>query len=1520
MNITLKTKLYPDEGEFQHTYSPLRNLINTNGELTNFTIDIEKFPININGPLSIECQPSYDGTVNLIIADDENPIKMINTRFTKTENGRFKIINRDQLEQTNIYKENEIDSTNLVLHPKIYPKLKFKNILSSGSLEGGNYTFYMKYLDGDGNESDYVAETFQIPVYKGTATRPKTISGALVNERTDKAIQLLCTNLESSFQKIKLYYTRETSDLNGYRISKAYEILKTFAINGDKLEIIITGGEEVNEITIDHINSERFKFTSAKTQCQLQNMLFLGNISKTTYDVNTLRNVSLFFTVQCVQDESVGWVNTEDYSYKFASEYYDPENVCYKFGYWPDEFYRLGVVYILEDGSHTDVFNLRGCKFSSVNDTNVKSDSYIKNGIKQNLEVNTILDYRYYTNTYGVFQNPSLTNEQIIDYTNKKVTPLHYKIFLNENNKKDVEAVLKSCGVKGWFFVRQKRLPFTLFQGLSLHVDQFSGSPMIYDGTNYFTESFLVNATRNGANNTMRHIVQHDNNGFTAAKTISATKSIGGSALLAPDVMFNPDLQNILCGSEMLFVKQSSESIPIIQKRHLRFEFSPIKQQSSIKFPAVFVREDVPYKIVNDFQFSTRFGSAESTKSFSFFGKTLDAEGAYLKDNRSLLRGTYTSYVGVCGNLDRQCLYSVKTGDYSPAYIKQYIENRGLNHGAFFAISDKQFYPNEVNIWSGDCYTNTVTIRLNKNFVDPDAPINDFILNPDTWKTNYHGYMNMVESTKDNKIEIKEGENKGDYYKINRGDLNSAPLGMWATFKLLSSYNLGLRSEDRNNTEEMALMGSARSFYPVSSMSVTSNAKMSESMLLNSGYSATVSAKEYYEIGDVPYIKNIFDNRVVYSNIQVEDDFKNGYRVFSEIAYQDIDRQYGAIVKLLPWGTDLLCIFEHGIGILPVNQKALLQTQSGTLSLGAAGVLQSNVTLVSGDFGSTWGDSIIKTNIGVYGIDTYAKKIWRYSSQNGFEIISDMKIQRFLNDNIVLSEKDKSPIAALRNVKTHYNAYKGDVMFTFYNHLEGVEWNVCYNERLGKWITRYSWIPLCSENINNIYYSLDKKRASLLGYIAELNNNTPVTFDKFVWSDMGRKDFKTSGKLDSTYDVFTLNIVGGSTSYFDESDHEHFIDLTREEINSFCTWFKSDAKNGTLTINNDRFWKWLHSKFPIRDSEVITGAVIDKNNYIDEAGNFDGEKYKEDKEKAKQEYNADIERYAAELRKDSSWTPDDPEELKKFNKYLEWQNYDSTKDEEHFVPKMPLYLKIDVEISTTYKGYTPPTPLKKSIVVLSADEGNKDYDKMLVNGFYVHGRAGIFDEINYKDNDSENQIQPTKWYDKQEPFEFEFVINSPVGIHKIFDNLVIISNNVQPNSIEYTIEGDTYSLFKNDDLFSNNKKRQLYLSGVGFKNAKLNYDTILNQYSLTIHQDCKNIADPKYGRRLGNIQYKEDSWYATIEPLVFDPLLKASPEDQKAKWTSTRIRDKFLKVRVKYTGEDLVIITAIKNLCTLSRA
>jgi hypothetical protein len=114
----------------------------------------------------------------------------------------------------------------------------------------------------------------------------------------------------------------------------------------------------------------------------------------------------------------------------------------------------------------------------------------------------------------------------------------------------------------------------------------------------------------------------------------------------------------------------------------------------------------------------------------------------------------------------------------------------------------------------------------------------------------------------------------------------------------------------------------------------------------------------------------------MFSNIQVDDDFKNAYRIFQGLSYKDIDRQYGAIVKLIPWESNLLCVFEHGIGIVPINEKALMQTTTGqSIHLYGAGVLQSQISLITPDFGSIWADSIIRTPIGVYGVDTYAKKI-----------------------------------------------------------------------------------------------------------------------------------------------------------------------------------------------------------------------------------------------------------------------------------------------------------------------------------------------------------------------------------------------------------------------------------------------------------------------------------------------------------------------------------------------------------------
>ena len=50
------------------------------------------------------------------------------------------------------------------------------------------------------------------------------------------------------------------------------------------------------------------------------------------------------------------------------------------------------------------------------------------------------------------------------------------------------------------------------------------------------------------------------------------------------------------------------------------------------------------------------------------------------------------------------------------------------------------------------------------------------------------------------------------------------------------------------------------------------------------------------------------------------------------------------------------------------------------------------------------------------------------------------------------------------------------------------------------------------------------------------------------------------------------------------------------------------------------------------------------------------------------------------------------------------------------------------------------------LVILIDDKNQpmETYNKYLRNGFYVHGRSGTFDEINYKDEDMTNQILPCK--------------------------------------------------------------------------------------------------------------------------------------------------------------------------------
>lgn len=1437
---TLEVQKFPQEGDFTHTYHALRNVLDENNKIVEFNTD--EIKVDLNNPLNIECQPSYDGTVNLIINDDIHPPRIINSRFSRIENNRFKIINRNQKQQTNLYKKGYIDQqTRLFKNITTFPVIDLFNIDGTGQLKGGNYTFYFKYADEDFNKTDFVAESGIVSVFKGQLDNISSISGTLLDELTDKSITLKLSNLDRAYSRLYIYYTRDTSDTNGVRLTSAYMINEPFIIQHDTEYITITGYEEVSQVSIEDLNIQYNLVTAAKTQAQVQNMLFLGNTQGTNLNLKDLQNISYFIGVTLKREDNIGFVDPKDYSVSgddAQNEYYSPYNIYYKLGYWPDEMYRLGVVYIMRDDSLSPVFNLRGTSFENINNHNLSNNiSLYKDANKKEmnyLEQNSFIGGGgWLDNTFGVFKTP---NENII--SNNKVSPLYFEITLS----KDLRNSLREYGVKGYFIVRQKRIPTSLCQGLSVGIDRYSYTPLLRLGDKWFGETFV---TSDGILST------------NFKDRIGYVNGISCSGLLSVDANSIPSLKSTFDGSDFYLTSGKEEGTLNVDDKNERHFYITEGGNSPRNYitKTIYVNSETPLKHVCGYSYSTKCGTSEDVSQFSFLGNRVNGN-----IDLKLVRGLYCPYLGTSTILPDNTVYTIKIPNYSKAYLKNYFKIRQNDNSPFFAISNRISIDSasSINVFRGDCYTNTVTMRLNRNFIDSEVPVNETIIDSTTWADNYKGYLQTV-----NGKEEDDTRDVGDYTKINRADVNTVPLGIWVTFKCLSSYNLGLRSIDYSHVDEQALMGNPRSFYPVSDISTNVSHKIEESYILNQGYGATVGHKREFAASNVPYIQELFDNRIYFSNVQAYGDFQNAYRIFQGLDYKDIERQYGAIVKLLPWNNNLLCVFEHGIGVLPINEKALLATQSGqSIHMYGAGVLQNQVTVISPDFGSIWQESIIKTPIGVYGVDTYAKKIWRVTYNNSFETISDMKVQRFLNDNIKLSESDKKPIIGIKNVKTHFNNFKGDVMFTFYNEAVDANWNLCYNERMGKWITRYSWTPLYSENIDNIFYSIDQKRTSVYGCIYNnISNNYGIHTNKHEINEDGASISITlapdTGQLSSKY-IVKLKFI--KTEYI---NNENII--KEAKIDSFEDGDPISISNNTLSIGSFNSLKTYFKK------------------HFDDMG-------------------------------------EDP----------------------------PVYYILGVSVEITYGNgiisFDDSIGIICNYSTLSNWEDLKS--KFLSYRLFVHGKAGIFNEIDYEDKDFDNQILPTKWYNKQEPFEFEFVVNDQVGAHKIFNDLVIISNNVQPKELEFEIEGDVFNFNKagifRDSKWPNNNylwdekynkpiktidhtgEETTYQATQEFNNCKVVWDTNLNSYSLIINQECKNIGNPKYGRRLGNIQYKEDSWYTNIEPIMYKERFKIKDKEEatfrEGKEKSARIRDKYMKVRVKYTGEDLVIITALKTLYTLSYA
>lgn len=1670
------------KGELQNAYSPLQNLVNRKNILGDFTT--KELNYDRYTPVDIVVTDEYDGSENLIINDDKNPPKLINSGFSVQENNTFNLPEHRGNAVTNIYEEKtfEKDTQLLKLYTNI-PKLEFLGIKQGGSFHCGSYVFYFKLADADGNLSNIVQESGIVQVHVGAPNQPKVRMG-LQDNVADKSVKFRLFDIDRGFDYVKVFYERTSTDESQARVNTYYMINQNFPIRGGICDITLTGEEDKIQIDKYELNVQFADIQSAKTQTVVDNILFLGNITAYEQDYAELQRASWRIIPSFVEKSDIGSISSNNYQLSAEGCYYNAQNVYENTGYWPDEYYRFGIVYIYENNLLSPVFNIQGCDLSK---NNIQDTDFFKSTQDHDIWDQEPDDFIFKRdgmfNSKGVIKTPKAKTFKCSG--GGTVTPIYHKLkfdfshFADENryidpsdteNIPDLKAFFIKHHIKGFFFVRQKRIPSIIAQGMVIGLTgRYNGSiPVLYNAAKRpITKSFL---------NSGRLLLKN------GSSVVINDENVSNKALLVPDYELDEaTLNQIFTGQEFQLTRVGNAQFNIKGDHHCvnSIDDSDNKVINNVKLTAV--PKDTKLLTDGENYFSSVAGNPDEPY------KTEDVNNAWsqtppqdLTASGSLIRGKWGSYVGMSyGDFDYGDIVNIKLNDFKNSDQDEFeFEKRFKDYSLYSAVSTRYNISSvcgtnkrEILCGRGDCFPSLFTHRMMGNFIDPELPTNTQIVDPACWVKNYAvrctaeilasthsnltsdsdgfyiptpakkssivsiifgiltgnigtvikgisdltsssptqvhqdkyaneicqafevyigGTENGLETstsvddegvvTQDTniqdlvkaghikKVNPKEQEQQGglnlkaifksdDKWElhglasINRSDVNAVSFGSWITFPICSPYNIAFRDIDFSNATEEASMNKKRSFYPLEEMNPENH--LLESNVINGAAKVSIGSLQNTAYLTVPYIKQEFFNRIYWSKPNVSEAFINSYRIIFNNQYHEYNKEFGSITKLVELGNSLLVVFQHGLGLLPVNRTPQNeQEQSPYLS--SKSVLPTQVQTLTADYGSMWKDSVIKSPYTqqVYGVDTVAKKIWKVGPQgNGLEFISDFKVQKFLNDWIDLSEYDFNEYQGHINVKTHYNEFKHDVIFTYYKDIPmtkhefvkvgneykitwigydfgvtpteeqinniipqevdlsgnlilsdtidpkplidywqpGTIWSLCYNEITKQFITFYDWYPVESCNVDNIFFSFDKEAID-------------DTYD----DNYSRPD----ALKDSELQHYTMNKVFADKMFTENTE----------------VYILPASQSVTLTAPSDGYISlYYKGNCPIDSSKsYVFGKDTDTNSWT---FTF------------KSVSSGDI---------------------------IQLQNNGST----------------SIYILDCWFSNPESLTIKDSVLKyqeLRTLEGPQMY-------LWKHGQAGLYD--------NQGKIKPTHWYGKQHEFNVEFIVNQDAQIQKIFNNLKIISNKTVPNKFEYEIVGEGYDWFDLKPVIlwiNKNATDQTSFENLYKEVLTKTYDQLINDHSdfpelfgyegktikkipflhletcdkygrqdKSYHQDKPDFwsnLDPtkekdeysfntsevilveddqlheqrvhteqlgndvkKYGRLRGNMQYLEDLWDVEIRPIKFNWAYISGDELAFAPSKEARHRDKYIKIKVRYSGKDLAVIQGIITMFDYSMA
>ena len=1747
-------------GDLAMVYKPLQNLVKDT-TLGNFTTEKLKFDrYNFQDMLIVD---EFDGSTNIIVNDDTNEPRLINSGFSVQEDNTFLIPEHYTESVTNIYEDNTFkqDVQLLKLYNNI-PKLEFKGF-GDGFFKCGSYTFYFRLSDSIGNMSNVIQHSSIIQVFIGENGSYKIRMG-MQDESANKSIKFKLSGLDSGFDYVRVFYERTSSAADQASATLFYMIDQNFPIDNGECELTLTGEEQVLGISLSDLKNEYADIANCKTQAIVDNTLFLANTSAYAHQYKELQHLAWCIYPTIGKEYNVELPDTK--ASGKAKGYYDPINVYKKVGYWPDEYYRFGIVFIYNNNQLSPVFNIMGYDMSLLGN----SDLIDPQNLPEFEPDNYIYNKSIMSNSKGVvktLKDQSVTNINYINFNLDKVstyirhtsdlTAAEKDVFRIGPGTYDLKKfLLERHGIKGFFFVRQKRIPTTLAQGIviGLTTKDYGSIPILKDGNLWRTKSFL----RNGrlVRETGGDIYTYNGNLKSEDNKIIRVVE---QALLVPDAELQEATFNQIFTSQEFTLSRQYQCKFNIEDNYnwWEYESTQLEEEESQLVKLTAVPKDTKIKTNGVDYFSTIAGSAEEAYKtediFNVWNKTKPQD---LTVSDTLIRGRWGYYVGMSANtFSFGDVVSIKKAGFinNPEQNLLEFQDRFNDHSFYSPVStrysiDELDKKSQFQEFGGDCFSSMFTHRMMTNFIDPELPTNDKIVNPGCWCENYAvrctaqiladtssnlvgesaGFYINVSNKKSNIVSLvfgiltgnlgiivnsiknlidepvapeqeeyaneiaqafeiyvgdqsssepgftsewmKDGENAADLndsttsYKnyldkaasegkikkvnpkeqeqnasgfnlkaifksddnwelhgvsqINRADVNAVAFGQWITFPIRSTMNLALRDVDHNQATEEAKFNKKRSFYPLEGMDIKN--KLPDSNVINGAAKKSIHKNAYPAYKTVPFYKQEYFNRIYWSKPNTSDAFVNSYRMIYTDQYKEYNKEFGDITKILPLGNSLFVCFDHGMGIVPVDRSIKTETEASPY-LASRNVLPAQVTTLSKDFGSMWKNSVIQTpkNL-IYGVDTVAKKIWRTNGQN-VEFISDHHVTKFLNDFIDLSEFDYRAYQGHLDVKTHYNNFKHDVIFTL------VKDKPCYlmelsDEKLDelKKYIRNVWGAGKFDDVSFTAPEDDEKSNSkfniLFGYQSDIT--LPTKYDSYdkengIITYNGTETLLVSPELftEKTAEIqngkiYVNDIFTGILCDIEKWEEGTVWSLCYNEVLqkwiTFYDWYPVESCN----VDNIYFSFDQESIDTVYDQAVqpmfkpkLSANHIQLNKYfIDESFTEPCSIYDYQEEIVSIEWpeGYDYASYYTEINTYDDNSINIPKPIKPRSSDFakptskEWEFRVFEKSDSLILSGKIAQVKFfNLPINTTWDEYTAEQ-FNEAEHLQFYDIRDYNPNRMYL---WKHGQGGIYN--------NQGRIKPTNWYGKQREFNFEFIVHDSSMIQKIFNNLKIISNKTAPKKLEYEIVGESYEWwpYKPVIQWANNKvkdgtfvdldatyktilstdvetlrrnpkyvdfpitdleyranttpykynklpyleieltdrkgrqdksyhpdtedywktirpqrndKPRVYDYSFNTNETVIKYDEQMNEYRIHDEQLGNDIW--KYGRVRGNMQYLEDYWNIEIRPVNFKWCYIKDEKIQFKEISEARHRDKYIKIKVRYSGKDLAVIQAIATL------